>query len=778
LQAREEAIQAIADKRDNIEGASLFALLPKKRNRRLLRLLVAYQILWDYLDSVSERGACAGQANGRQLHRALVEALDPDAPVSDYYRHHPWRGDSGYLVSLAIACRRICAELPCYRDVRTTMLGSVERCAIQSINHEPDAYLRTVALKRWSEREFGDEHALTWFELTAAAGAFMPHVLLALAAEPTCECQAVRAVHSAYFPWVSLVISMLDSYVDRVADAMSDGHSYLSYYDSDEIAMERLGAMIARIVRNASSLPNGARHAFLVEGIVAMYLSTGEVNTPASRETTRMLAQASGSLTKTLLPLARVWRVTRARFATRTADVDRSLPGPPLPTLSLTYVYWRWPYAYMERCQARYGKVFVHKMTSFPRLVFLSDRLDVKAMLSAPPDALCPGEGGVKIAPIVGEESFMLLDGDDHMSGRRAVQPVLRRGMIELEREWVNGRVRQMLNVLPRDVPVQLHPRLRGLTLEVVLRRIFGWQVSPERLAVLRERVLAMLNVTGSVVFPVPVLRHGPGRTVWARFLDDRTEVDRMIQGLIDERLERAEPQHREDALAALLAAHNHDGTPLSRSQLRDNVMSLILAGHETTASQLAWTFQLLAHHPRVQRRLIEEIDDEAGEEEYLTATIQEVLRYRPVFLFAIPRAVKRPIEIGGRTYAPPAHLLACIYLLHHDPEVYPDPDEFRPERFLEGQPPPYMWLPWGGGRKRCPGSQLAMAEMKAVLRHTLASVTVAPASRRIERPRWRSVIVTPHAGSRVVLRQRQRVSARPRVRLACPVQKTQTLVK
>jgi len=194
----------------------------------------------------------------------------------------------------------------------------------------------------------------------------------------------------------------------------------------------------------------------------------------------------------------------------------------------------------------------------------------------------------------------------------------------------------------------------------------------------------------------------------------------------------------------------------MTHSQLRDNLMSLILAGHETTASQLAWAFQLLAHNPPAQTRLIEEIDENTGDE-YLTATIQEVLRHRPVFLFAIPRAVKQPIEIGAWTYRPPAHLLACIYLLHHDPDIYPEPERFRPERFLEGQPSPYMWLPWGAGRKRCPGSHLAMLEMKTVLRTVLESTTVSPASRHMERPRWRSVIVTPHAGSRVVLRRRER---------------------
>ncbi len=402
-------------------------------------------------------------------------------------------------------------------------------------------------------------------------------------------------------------------------------------------------------------------------------------------------------------------------------------------------------------------------MTSFPQLVFLSDPAEVKAMFAAPADVLHPGEGGVKITPIVGTSSFMLLDEDEHLNGRRAVLPGLQKSMISNDADRVLEIVRRSTASWPRDVPLPLHPRLRALTLEVILHRIFGWQEpwSENGLPALRDTVLAMLAITGSVVFPLPILRHGPGRRTWKRFLRDRADVDRLIHVLIEERRDRANADS-EDVLAMLFQARNADGSPMTRSQLRDNVMSLILAGHETTASELAWAFQLLAHNPVAQERLIEEIDENATDE-YLTATVQEVLRHRPVFLFAIPRAVKQPIEIGGWTYRPPTHLLACIYLLHHDPDIYPEPDEFRPERFLEGQPNPHTWLPWGGGRKRCPGSHLAMLEMKTVLRTVLESMTVSPASRRMEHPRWRSVIVTPHAGSRVVLRRR--VRARPQCR-------------
>jgi cytochrome P450 len=753
---REDALDSLARKRDNVEGASLFSILPRRRDARLLILLVAYQVMWDFLDSVSERGAGAGHANGRQLHRALVEALDPEAPISDYYRYHPWKNDGGYLLALVRTCRRMCVELPSYRLVRPLMLHGVERCAIQYLNHEPESRRREQALREWAGRESAEEHALAWFELTAAVGAFMPHVLLALAAETSCEQHDLLAVYAAYFPWTSLAITMLDSYVDLAHDAAHQSHSYISHYESEAVALDRLAEVIRRMVSNAARLPNGRRHVVLAEGIVAMYLSASDARAPRIREQTRVLTRASGPLTRLLLAIAHVWRGTRARRADVGGFAHGLPPGMPAPATFLTYAYWRSPFSYMERCQARYGKRFTHKMTSFPRLVFLSDPAEVKAMLAAPAEVLHPGEGGAKIGPIVGQRSFMLLDEHEHLSGRRTVLPALQRSAVEKESGWVFDTARRAVSSWPQDVSLQLHPRLRALALNVILRRIFSGIESQleDRLSSLMETILKMLAVTGSVVFPMPILRHGPGRAVWRRFVRDRSEADTLIHALIDERLRsgRADP----DGLAALLQARNADGTAMTRVQLRDNVMSLILAGHETTASQLAWAFQLLAHNPDVQRRLIEEIDDDAGDA-YLTATIHEVLRHRPVFLFTIPRAVVQPIEIGGWTYEPPAHLLGCIYLLHHDPAIYPEPDAFRPERFLEGPPSPNTYLPWGGGRRRCPGSHLALLEMKTVLRTVLETMTINPASRRMERPRWRSVIVTPHAGSRVVLRRRER---------------------
>jgi cytochrome P450 len=430
-------------------------------------------------------------------------------------------------------------------------------------------------------------------------------------------------------------------------------------------------------------------------------------------------------------------------------------PGPPSPALAQTFLIWRSPFAYLRRARRRYGSRFTINLTSHPPLVFLSDPADIRAMLAAPADILHPGEGAYTVEPLVGDESFMLAEGERHLCGRRVVLPPFRAAAVQQHVGHVADLAAHELATWPRGVPFALAPRLRALTLETLLRTIFGACGHPgeERLCELRDRLLEMLTVTASAVFPEPLLRHGPGRRIWMRFLRRRAAVDQLIYSILADRVRAGEQGG--DLLDRLLSARNPDGSPFSHRQVRDDLMSIVLAGHETTASQLAWAFQLLAHNPLVLERLVEELDSSGGGDEYLTATVSEVLRHRPVFLFAIPRAVMRPLEIGGFTYRPPAQLLACIYLVHHDPALYPQPDEFRPERFLDQPPASQSWLPWGGGRKRCPGLHLATLEMSTVLRTVLASTTIRPAGETMERPRWRSVIVTPHAGSRVVLHPR-----------------------
>jgi cytochrome P450 len=449
------------------------------------------------------------------------------------------------------------------------------------------------------------------------------------------------------------------------------------------------------------------------------------------------------------------------RSPARTLRRSELPPGSRLPAPLQTFIFWRSPLRYFESARDRYGSRFTLRATGHPPLVFLSDPKDLRALFGAPPEVLHPGKGGESIMPIVGGRSFMMLDREEHLAGRRAILPSFQGRVVLGHGELVADVVAREVASWPRDVEFALHPRLRALTLEIVLRTIFGSDIDGS-VRLLADRLLAMLSITAGPLLAQPVLRHGPGCVVWRRFLRARAEVDELIHGLI-ERARRTAGGHA-GILGRLLEARNGDGSPMDDRQLRDNVMSIVLAGHETTASELAWIFQLLAHHPAVLARLVAEIDA-GGDDEYLTATIQEALRHRPVFLFTIPRAVVAPIEIGGWTYSPPTRLLGCIYLVHHDRARYREPYAFRPERFLEtsaggsGETPAAPgWLPWGGGRRRCPGLHMATLEMKTVLRTVLSMVAVHPAG-RMERARWRSVVVTPHAGSRVVLRSRRSLS-------------------
>jgi len=310
---REYALASLREKRDQAYGAAFFWILPARRHTALLRLLVAYQTLWDFLDTVSEQIACDGDASGRQLHLALVEALTPGAPLSDYYGMHPGTDDGGYLRSLVEACQRECSRLPAYSRVQAQVLAGARRCSVQAINHDRVPARRELALRRWAAEEIPNERSISWFETTAAASAFMPHVLLALASEPDCTDEDVARAHAAYFPWVSLAIVMLDSCVDRVDDLARADHNYFSYYRDEQIAVTRLIAIVRRMKCELHDLRDGGRHGVLGSCMVAMYLSKAAARAPASRvDTRRIVRGCSDGIAGLVLPALRAWRICGA----------------------------------------------------------------------------------------------------------------------------------------------------------------------------------------------------------------------------------------------------------------------------------------------------------------------------------------------------------------------------------------------------------------------------------------------------------------------------------
>ena len=307
---REDALSSIERKRGHADGAALFWILPRRRDLNLLRLLVAYELIWDFLDSVNEHGARAGTANGRQLHLALVEALDPSLPMSDYYRYHPWREDGGYLRALVEACRSGCAALPSYGRIRPLAVREARRAQVLALNHDTEPLGRDRALREWAALECPDEQRVSWFELSSAASASLTiHAFLALAAEPACTDQEVQCTCSAYFPWISGAATMLDSYVDQAEDAVNGDHRYVAHYESEALAGERMRELVRRSALEARRLRRGHRHAVIAACMVAMYLSKDSARTPQMRADTAGIVRAGGSLTRVLLPVLRIWRI-------------------------------------------------------------------------------------------------------------------------------------------------------------------------------------------------------------------------------------------------------------------------------------------------------------------------------------------------------------------------------------------------------------------------------------------------------------------------------------
>jgi cytochrome P450 len=419
-----------------------------------------------------------------------------------------------------------------------------------------------------------------------------------------------------------------------------------------------------------------------------------------------------------------------------------------------TLGWWTRPIGFLERARSRFGRRFTIRLLATPPFVILTDPDEVKELFAAPPDVLHPGQGARILEPVVGRNSVILLDEGNHLQQRKLMLPAFHGEKMELLAGAMADVAEREVASWPRDEGVSLHPRFQTLTLEIILRAVFG--LGPgDRLDAIRERLTAILEFGSRPQSLLPPAQTGiVGRIGgYARFAELREETDALLFELIEER--RAEAEDGDDVLAMLLAARHEDGSPMSAQELRDELMTLLVAGHETTASGLAWAVERLAREPAIVDRIAAEI--ERGEDTYLTATIQETLRSRPVIPNAAPRLVVEPVEIGGWSYPTGVCLVANAYLIHHDRKIYPDPYTFRPERFLESAPGTYTWIPFGGGRRRCLGASFAMLEMTIVLRELLGSAELRPTGEGVELARRRAITISPGRGARAVLRDRGR---------------------
>ena len=429
-------------------------------------------------------------------------------------------------------------------------------------------------------------------------------------------------------------------------------------------------------------------------------------------------------------------------------------PGPRMPAVLQTLGNWKRPTTFLRGARRRYGSAFTMRLLGAPVFVVISDPDQIKEVFQAPPDVLHPGEGASILEPVVGPNSVILLDEGPHLEQRKLLLPAFHGERMQQLAGLMAELAEREVGSWPRGETIALHPRLQRLTLEVILRAVFGLDRGA-RLDRLRELLTELLAFAESPLSMLPPLPPRLTRSIAAvgRRQEAGALIDEEIYGLIEERREEVDGD-AEDVLGMLLAARHEDGSEMSAQELRDELVTALVAGHETTASQLAWAFARLTREPAALGRLTAEID--AGEsEEYLTATINEVMRMHPVLPNAEPRLVKKPIEIGGVRYEPGVVLMANAYLVHHDPSIYPEPDAFRPERFLEQAPGTYTLLPFGGGRRRCIGASFALLEMRIVLRAVLSRCEVASASDGPERTRRRGITLSPAGGAQVILGDR-----------------------
>jgi cytochrome P450 len=437
--------------------------------------------------------------------------------------------------------------------------------------------------------------------------------------------------------------------------------------------------------------------------------------------------------------------------------IKRQLPpGPKVPPSFQMMASWSRPSASLERARARYGKHFSIQLLGQPPFVILSDPQDIKELFQAAPDVLHPGEGARILEPIVGPNSVILLDEAPHLRQRKLLLPAFHGESMQSLAGLMTELTEQEVASWPHDEVITLHRRLQRLTLEIVLRAVFGLAQGAQ-LDHLRELLTQVLEFSESPLSLLPFAQRAlAGRGPVGRLERLNEETDKLIGELIEGR--RREGEGAPDVLTLLLSARDEDGAPMSNAEIRDELVTALVAGHETTASQLSWGFELLSRQPRVVARLAEELDSDP-DDAYLTATIHEIMRRRPVLMNAEPRLVKKQVEIGGVSYPPGVVLIASAQLVHHDPNVYPEPHAFRPERFLESEggqaPGTYTWLPFGGGRRRCLGASFAMLEMKIVLRTVIAQNTLVPVGEKPETARRRSITVSPSRGCEIILRER-----------------------
>ena len=434
---------------------------------------------------------------------------------------------------------------------------------------------------------------------------------------------------------------------------------------------------------------------------------------------------------------------------------------PPGPTTSRPLQTLRWIYrpgAMLEDCHRRYGDMLTLRIAPEGNWVFLADPDAIKQVFTGDPRVLHAGEANVVVLPLLGHHSLLLLDEGAHMSQRKLMLPPFHGERMRGYEQVMTEVAAEEIDSWPAGQPYAVRPAMQRITLEVIIRTVFGVQDNEKR-ARLRAALSGALEWGGDPRRMAVLATLGPQRVARSSmFRRVREPADELIYDEIRERRGADDLAERDDVLSMLLQARHEDGSEMSDEQLRDQLMTLLVAGHETTASSLAWAVERLVRNPPVLARLRDEVA--AGDDEYVDAVCKETLRLRPILALVL-RRLTEPMEIGGRLLPAGSNLAPCIYLVHRRPDVYPEPYSFRPERFIERPAGTYTWIPFGGGVRRCLGASFAQFEMRVVLRELVRRLELRASDERPERVTRRAITLVPERGGEVVVeRVRARVPA------------------
>ena len=424
-------------------------------------------------------------------------------------------------------------------------------------------------------------------------------------------------------------------------------------------------------------------------------------------------------------------------------------PGPRRPAVVQAANVMREPHRWLQRRYERFGDVFSSRFPFYGRVVYLAEPQLAKDLLTGDPTLWHSGEATASVLePVLGSHSVLTLDEDAHMAQRKLLLPPFHGERVRRYGELMADLTAREVEGWPDGEEIELRSSMQAVTLEVILRTVFGVR-EERRLALFRDRIARLAESSNLLVF-FPMLRR---RNVpfYRRFLEARAAADALIYEEIAERRGAPDAEERDDILSLLLSARHEDGSPMTDLELRDELMTLLTAGHETTATALSWAVERLTRTPAAMERLESDLDDDA----YLDAVVRETLRLRPV-ITDIGRMLTRDHEVAGYRLPAGTMVLAAIGAMHVRPDRWENPHAFRPERFFEeGVGDGYTWLPFGGGVRRCLGAAFAQMEMRIILREMFRRVRLRAASPQDERARLRHVTIVPARGARVVVDQR-----------------------